>query len=146
MRPSEPKPAHAPPPKKSFGQHFLADPRIAAAIAQLATTPPGGTLLEIGPGQGALTTHLLPRAGRLVAIERDRDLVPLLGETFADAIASGQLTIVEDDAATADWAQLLASGPGPRVVVGNVPYNITGRLLERAVQIAAHIDSVVFMI
>lgn len=133
-------------PKKSFGQHFLADPRIAQAIARLATTPPGGTLLEIGPGQGALTRHLLERAGRVVAVERDRDLLPVLRETFATEIADGRLVLVEDDAATVDWLRLLEGGPAPHGVVGNVPYNITGRLLERAVHIAAHVDTVVFMI
>lgn len=145
-----------PRPKKSFGQHFLADKRIAQAIAELAARPsggsiqpagaPGGTILEIGPGQGALTVHLLERAARVVAIERDRDLLPVLRATFADAIAEGRLVLIEDDAATVDWAAALGDGPSPRRVAGNVPYNITGRLIERAVQLAPQIDGAVFMV
>jgi 16S rRNA (adenine1518-N6/adenine1519-N6)-dimethyltransferase len=136
----------APRAKKSFGQHFLAEPRIARGIAELATTPPGGTVLEIGPGQGALTRHLLERAGCVVAVERDRELIPLLQQTFAAAIAEGRLVLREADAAQLDWAAELAGRQGPRVVAGNLPYNITGRLIQRAVEIADDIDGAVFMI
>ena len=69
--------------KKSFGQNFLRDGNIARKIAALATTPEGGTVVEIGAGLGALTEPLLARAARVVAVERDRDLVPILREAFA---------------------------------------------------------------
>jgi 16S rRNA (adenine1518-N6/adenine1519-N6)-dimethyltransferase len=71
-------------PKKSFGQHFLHDQKRVARIAELATTPEGGMVLEIGAGVGALTDVLAERAARVVAIERDRDLVPLLRELMAE--------------------------------------------------------------
>lgn len=132
-------------PKKSFGQHFLADIRVAKTIAEEATTPPGGTVLEIGAGEGALTTHLLARAARVVAIERDRDLLPRLRETFADAIGEGRLVLIEADAATADWS-VVHDGPGPHVIAGNLPYSITGRLLSRTVGMAQEVDHAVFMI
>src|SRR5262249_6320859 len=74
-------------PKKSFGQNFLVDPNVARRIAELSTTgwraddhPSGGTVVEIGAGLGALTEPLLARAARVVAIERDRDLCPILRE------------------------------------------------------------------
>jgi 16S rRNA (adenine1518-N6/adenine1519-N6)-dimethyltransferase len=130
-------------PKKSFGQHFLHEAKAIARIAELATTPPGGTVLEIGAGLGALTEALADRAARVVAIERDRDLVPLLRELLA---ARDNVAIVEADAARIDWKEPLASGPKPRVLAGNLPYQITGLLLERAVQHASELDRVVFMV
>jgi len=82
----------------------------------------------------------------VVAIERDREMIPILREAFRGAIDSGQLTIHEADAAACDWASLLGESPAPRVVAGNVPYQITGRLLERATAMAAEVQRVVFMI
>jgi 16S rRNA (adenine1518-N6/adenine1519-N6)-dimethyltransferase len=66
--------------KRAFGQNFMANARIAAHIAELCTTPTGGTVVELGAGLGALTLPLSDRAARVVAVERDRDLVPALRE------------------------------------------------------------------
>ena len=71
-------------------------------------------MVEIGAGLGALTEPLLARAAKVVAIERDRDLCPILRDAFADAITAGKLDIVEDDAKRADLGALLTSGPSPR--------------------------------
>jgi 16S rRNA (adenine1518-N6/adenine1519-N6)-dimethyltransferase len=133
-------------PKKRFGQNFLTDPHAAQRIAEAATTPPGGTVLEIGAGLGALTRPLLARASHVIAVERDRDLVPILSAELCDATASGKLTIVEADALDLDWAASVASGPRPHAVAGNLPYLITGKLLERAVGLADVIDGAVFML
>lgn len=133
-------------PKKSFGQNFLRDARIAGAVAERATTPPGGTVVEIGAGLGALTAPLLARASKVVAIERDRDLCPILREAFADAVATGQLDVVEEDAKSVDLASLLERGPLPRVLAGNLPYQLTGPLLERATVLAPKIACAVFMV
>lgn len=133
-------------PKKRFGQNFLTDVHAARAIAEAATTPSGGAVVEIGPGTGALTRHLLERAARVVAIEYDRDLVPILAEDFSPAVAEGRLSLRTADALDVDWAECLACGPAPRAVVGNLPYLITGRLLERATKIADGIDRAVFMV
>lgn len=132
-------------PKKALGQNFLTDPRAAERIADAAAEG-GGTVLEIGPGTGALTRPLLARAARVVAIERDRDLVPILETELAEPIASGQLTVVEGDALAVDWLPLLASGPEPRAIAGNLPYLLTGRLLERSVELAPHVARVVVMV
>lgn len=132
--------------KRSFGQCFLADPNIARIIAQEATTPAGGTTLEIGAGTGALTAPLLDRAARVIAIERDRDLVPVLRATFAGAIEAGRLVVVEADAVSADWASLVAEGPEPRILAGNIPYQITGRILQRAVEHAGAFQRAVFLV
>lgn len=132
--------------KKSFGQCFLADPNIARRIAREAVVQPGGTALEIGAGTGALTVPLLDQGAHVIAIERDRDLVPVLRESLDGAVQSGRLEVHELDAATCDWSALLAGKPQPHVVVGNVPYQITGRLLERATAMAGDVHRVVFMI
>jgi 16S rRNA (adenine1518-N6/adenine1519-N6)-dimethyltransferase len=131
------------PPKKSFGQNFLRDRNIADKIAALATTPPGGSVLEIGAGLGALSEPLLGRAARVVAVERDRDLVPILREAFADS----RLEIVEADAASLDWrAALDPVAPRPHVVAGNLPYQLSGMLIERAIHCARQFDRFVFML
>jgi 16S rRNA (adenine1518-N6/adenine1519-N6)-dimethyltransferase len=133
-------------PKKRFGQNFLVDPGASRAIAEAATTPSGGTVLEIGPGLGALTRPLLERAERVVAIERDRDLVPILREEFAEPIETGRVEVIENDAMHVDWMAALEGGPEPRTIAGNLPYQITGALLERAVGLASRIDRAVFMV
>jgi 16S rRNA (adenine1518-N6/adenine1519-N6)-dimethyltransferase len=133
-------------PKKSFGQNFLHDASIAERIAEAATTPPGGTVLEIGAGLGALTRPLLARAARVVAIERDRDLLPILRGALAADLESGRLELLEADAVQVDWRAALGDGPAPRVVAGNLPYQITGRLLETAAGLADDIDAAVFMV
>jgi 16S rRNA (adenine1518-N6/adenine1519-N6)-dimethyltransferase len=133
-------------PKHPFGQNFLSDPRIAGQIAELSTTPPGGTVIEIGAGLGSLTTPLLARAGRVVAIERDRDLVPALHEEFRSAVEEKRLDIVEADAKQVDYAALFADAARPRVIAGNLPYQLTGPLLRLTVGLAERFDRAVFMV
>ena len=109
--------------KRRLGQHFLTDPRLLGRIADALGAGPDDTVLEIGPGQGGLTAALAERAGRLVAIEKDRDLVPALRERFPSA------SIVEGDALETDWPAVA----GPRyLVAGNIPYNITSPLIDKA--------------
>jgi 16S rRNA (adenine1518-N6/adenine1519-N6)-dimethyltransferase len=132
--------------KKHFGQNFLADRNLAARIAELATDPPGGSVVEIGAGLGALTEPLLERGARVFAIERDRDLVPLLRQELAPAIESGALTILEADAKAVDPLSLLEGCPRPRVLAGNLPYQLTGPLLEQATRAARGIDRAVILV
>lgn len=135
-------------PKKSFGQNFLVAPHAVEAIAR-ACVPDAevgrARVLELGAGTGVLTRALAERAARVVAIERDRELVPVLREELADL---EHVTIEEGDAQTAEPAALLgaADASAPRVVCGNLPYQITGRLLERAVAHADDLERVVFMV
>jgi 16S rRNA (adenine1518-N6/adenine1519-N6)-dimethyltransferase len=110
--------------KKRLGQHFLSDPRILARIAEALAPEQDDTVLEIGPGRGGLTAALVPRARRLIAIERDRELVPGLRERFPS------VDIVEADALKSDWHELV--GPRPFLVTGNIPYNITSPLIDKA--------------
>ncbi|MGE0327001.1 MAG: 16S rRNA (adenine(1518)-N(6)/adenine(1519)-N(6))-dimethyltransferase RsmA [Polyangiaceae bacterium] len=129
--------------KKSFGQNFLTDPNICAKIAGLAG---GKCVIEIGAGLGALTAPLLERTQRLIAVERDRDLVPCLQERFALQVEQGKLEVFEADAKTFDYEAHFRTAPEPRVLTGNLPYQITGPLLERAVALAPYIERAVFMV
>ncbi len=138
-------------PKKSFGQNFLVAESVVRAISG-ACVPDAevgrARVVEIGAGTGALTAVLLERAKHVIAIERDRDLVPVLARVFAAEIAAGKLTLVEGDAQTVDYAALLGEPDpeSPRVLCGNLPYQITGSLLERAVNTAARLERVVVMV
>ena len=109
--------------KRRLGQHFLTDPRILQRIADALGATADDTVLEIGPGPGGLTEALAGSAGRLVAIEKDADLVPALRARIPTA------TVVEADALEADWHALA----GPEfLVAGNIPYNITSPLIDKA--------------
>jgi len=118
--------------RRRFGQHFLSDPRILSRIADALHPEPGQRVLEIGPGQGALTVQLVKRGAQLTAIEVDRDLVPVLRERFPS------VNIVEGDALELDWHEVMRVGTSrPRdletfLLTGNIPYNITSPLLEKA--------------
>ena len=111
--------------KRRLGQHFLTDPRILARIADALGAGPADTVLEIGPGPGGLTEALVARAGRVIAIEKDADLVPALRARFPSA------TVVEADALESDWHALAG---GPFLAAGNIPYNITSPLLDKALE------------
>jgi 16S rRNA (adenine1518-N6/adenine1519-N6)-dimethyltransferase len=109
--------------KRRLGQHFLTDPRILQRIADALGATADDTVLEIGPGPGGLTEVLAERAGRLVALEKDADLVPGLRQRVPTA------TVLEADALEADWHAI--AGPD-FLVAGNIPYNITSPLIDKA--------------
>ncbi|MDQ2950952.1 MAG: 16S rRNA (adenine(1518)-N(6)/adenine(1519)-N(6))-dimethyltransferase, partial [Chloroflexota bacterium] len=115
-----------PPTRKSLGQHFLSDRRILGRIADALQLKGGETVLEIGPGRGALTDILAERAGRLIAIEYDRALAELLRQRYAKR---GNVLIAEADVLAVSLGELAA---GPYSLVGNVPYYITTPILFHA--------------
>lgn len=131
-------------PKHSFGQNFLSDASAAEKIAQLVCEGEPDTVLELGAGLGALTFCLLHRHCQVVAVERDRDLVPALESLFAEAIGGGRLRVLEADAKSVDWGIWL-EGQRP-VIAGNLPYQITGPLLHRTVTMADSILRAVFLV
>ncbi|MDR0771120.1 MAG: 16S rRNA (adenine(1518)-N(6)/adenine(1519)-N(6))-dimethyltransferase RsmA [Burkholderiales bacterium] len=112
-------------PRRRFGQNFLADPHYIRRIVAAIDPQPNDTLVEIGPGLGALTADLVARAGHLHAVEIDRDLAARLRERFDAA----QLTLLEADALRFDFSRLAATLSAPLRIVGNLPYNISSPLL-----------------
>lgn len=116
-------------PRKRFGQHFLHDPRVIARIVAAMAPRPGQRIVEIGPGQGALTEPLLAAAGSLQAVEVDRDLAAELRARLGPA----GLEVIAADALTHDFAAMAADGERIRVV-GNLPYNISTPLLFHLMQ------------
>jgi 16S rRNA (adenine1518-N6/adenine1519-N6)-dimethyltransferase len=118
--------ADFPPARKSLGQHFLTDRRILARIADALHLRGDETVLEIGPGRGALTDLLADRAGRLIAIEYDRALAAMLRERYA---RRSNVLVAEADVLEVSLGELAA---GPYVLVGNVPYYITTPILFHA--------------
>jgi len=111
-------------PRKRFGQNFLHDPGIIGRIVAAINPRPGESLIEIGPGRGAITLPLLQAAGKLAVVELDRDLIQPLQERCSGV---GELTVHSADALRFDFCSL-ADGT-PLRVVGNLPYNISTPLL-----------------
>jgi 16S rRNA (adenine1518-N6/adenine1519-N6)-dimethyltransferase len=124
--------------RKRFGQNFLADPRYVSRIVDAVDPRPGDNIVEIGPGLAALTEGLILGAGRLTAIEIDRDLAARLREQFTPA----HLTLHEADALEFDFASL---GRDLRIV-GNLPYNISSPLLFRIAGVADTVRDVHVML
>ena len=129
------------PAKKSLGQHFLHERHYIDRIVQAVDPRPGDTLVEIGPGQGAITFPLLRRHGALTAIEFDRDLIAPL---TAAAQGVGELTIIHRDVLSVDFTEL-AAGRTLRLV-GNLPYNLSSPILFHALDHAASIADMHFML
>jgi 16S rRNA (adenine1518-N6/adenine1519-N6)-dimethyltransferase len=115
--------------KKRFGQHFLSDPAILNRIVDAAELPDGATVIEIGAGHGALTAALAERGSRVLAVEVDRDLAPLLRARFAGC---ANVTIVEADVLDVMPVDVLerAGASAPYFVVANLPYNIYAPVLR----------------
>ncbi|GAA5130064.1 16S rRNA (adenine(1518)-N(6)/adenine(1519)-N(6))-dimethyltransferase RsmA [Alloalcanivorax gelatiniphagus] len=126
--------------RKRFGQHFLHDPAIIERLVRSVAPADGQSLVEIGPGQGALTYPLLDEVDHLQVVELDRDLIALLHER----IAPERITIHESDALRFDFAAL-ADGR-PLRVVGNLPYNISTPLIFHLLDQAGAIADMTFML
>ncbi len=125
-------------PRKRFGQNFLVDRSVAQRIVTAIEPRAGDHLVEVGPGEGALSALLLERVPHLTAVEIDRDLCAALRQRFDPA----RLTLVEGDALAFDFSTL----PGPLRVVGNLPYNISTPLLFHLADFAAHCTDLHFML
>jgi len=128
-------------PRKRFGQHFLRDPGILARIVAAIAPKPADRIVEIGPGEGALTLPLLRKAGHLTAIELDRDLIEPLRAKAQDI---GALTIISADALTVNFSALAANAKIR--LVGNLPYNISTPILFHCLEHAGAIDDMHFML
>lgn len=112
---------------RSFGQNFLVDPTVLQAVVAAARLGPGDTVLEVGPGLGTLTRELAQRAARVVAVELDRRLLPVLAETLADL---RNVEVVNADALAFDLHGL----PQGAVLASNLPYNVATPLIARVLE------------
>ena len=114
-----------------LGQHLLIDPNIQNKIVDLLEIRKEDTILEIGPGLGALTAPLLRRGSRVLAIEKDRRFVEILEKVFPSDIAQGRLQLFSQDVLDVDIEGMLreAGAHCPLKVVSNLPYYITGPVL-----------------
>ncbi len=129
--------------RKRFGQNFLHDAHWIGRIARAVDARPGERIIEIGPGQAALTRELVSAAGHAGAVEIDRDLAAWLRTQFSES----ELTLIEADALTLDWSALAAADPGrPLRIVGNLPYNISSPLLFALLPAADHVADQHFML
>jgi 16S rRNA (adenine1518-N6/adenine1519-N6)-dimethyltransferase len=116
--------------KKSLGQHFLRSASALRAIVASGSIAPSDTILEIGPGEGVLTRALLETSAKIVAIEKDRDLIPVLQEKFAVEIKSKQLTLIEGDVLDFNPSKH-GLRAGKYKLIANIPYYITGAIFEK---------------
>ena len=112
-------------PKKLFGQNFLTSPPARVAIVSAGNLTNRDTVLEIGPGKGFLTEGLLGSGAKVIAVEKDRELIAFLRERFATEIESGQFILEEGDALSFE------SPYTSYKLIANIPYYITGAILER---------------
>jgi 16S rRNA (adenine1518-N6/adenine1519-N6)-dimethyltransferase len=119
--------------KKSLGQNFLKNKGVLREMVSAASLTEGETVLEIGPGKGALTQELLSAGSRVIAIEKDRRLIPILEETFAEAISEKRLILLEGDILEL-FPNIPELSDAPFKVVANIPYYISGALLRLFLQ------------
>jgi 16S rRNA (adenine1518-N6/adenine1519-N6)-dimethyltransferase len=134
------------PAKKSLGQHFLHERGIVDKLVLAIDPRPGDRIVEIGPGQGALTFPLLDRHGALTAIEFDRDLLQPL---TAAAGAHGELTLIHADVMNVDFTALAGDTPATDRqirLVGNLPYNLSSPILFHALDHASAVRDMHFML
>ena len=127
--------------RKRFGQHFLHDRNIIDRILRAIAPQAGDNMLEIGPGQGALTYPLLQCCDRLTAIELDRDLVPVLENR---APAFGQLEVINADILEFELSSIASTRKFR--LVGNLPYNISTPLMFHLLESADLIEDMHFMV
>ena len=129
-------------PSKRFGQNFLTDKSIIKRIIEALNPQPEETIVEIGPGRGALTAPLIGRASRLIAIEFDRNLIPVLVDEFGK---SENFKLVESDALNTDICTEIRPAATARVVA-NLPYNIATAVLQKLIEQRACLTELILML
>src|ERR1700704_177015 len=128
-------------PSKRFGQNFLINRGVVERIIKALAPRKDETVVEIGPGKGALTGPLIQEAGRVVAIEFDRQLAPNLLEQFG---SNSNFELVQADALTTDFCAAIAPAQQARVVA-NLPYNISTAILQRLLEQRRCVTEMVLM-
>ena len=132
--------------KKSFGQNFLVDSNYIEKIVAELNPQPGEAIIEIGAGRGALTRQLIERAGKVVAIELDKDLIPLLKNEFSEY---ENFYLVEANALKIDFAVILPKSKiqNPKSkIVANLPYYISTAILQKLIEQRENFSELVLML
>lgn len=132
----------APFPSKRFGQHFLKDKRTVQRIVDALAPQPDETIVEIGPGTGALTAELIARAATVVAVEFDNKLTPLLHNQFGQ---HPNFKLIMADALATDFCREIQPARQARLVA-NLPYNISTAILQRLIDQRACLTEMVLML
>lgn len=138
----DPHESRQPFPSKRFGQHFLKDKRTVQRIVDALAPQPDETIVEIGPGTGALTAELIERAGRVIAVEFDNKLTPLLNEQFGER---PNFKLIMADALATDFCREIQPASRARVAA-NLPYNISTAILQRLIEQRACLTEMVLML
>ena len=126
--------------RRALGQHFLRDPGIARAIVDLVAPTPRDLVVEIGPGEGALTDELARRAGRVIALEVDRALIERLRRRLPG------VEVLEADARTWDYGLLARPDGGRVLVVGNLPYSVGKPIVAALMDARRVLDAMALML
>jgi len=131
-------------PKKNLGQHFLTDPEIAGRIVDLLELHPNSHVLEIGPGKGILTAHLLEKnVASFQAVDIDKESVVHLSHEYP----SHKESFLHEDFLNMDLGELVARSPATHLsVIGNFPYNISSQIFFKILDNRQYVDQVVCMI
>ena len=127
--------------KKSLGQNFISDPQIIEDIVSASGAGPSDTVVEIGPGKGALTCALAERAGRVIAVELDSSVIPLLKGNLAGA---ENVEVVNEDILKFDWSRVSSSAS--LRIIGNLPYYITTPILLGILEKNVPAESITVMV
>jgi 16S rRNA (adenine1518-N6/adenine1519-N6)-dimethyltransferase len=140
--------------RRSLGQNFVTDPNTVRKVVRLAGVTAGDRVLEVGPGLGSLTLALVESGAAVVAVEKDRSLIPVLREVLAGADAldpgdgpvpsPGRVRVLEADALHLDW-DAVAPDP-PWAVVANLPYNVAVPVVMEVLERARSVERVVVMV
>jgi 16S rRNA (adenine1518-N6/adenine1519-N6)-dimethyltransferase len=134
--------AHGLRPSRALGQNFVVDPNTVRRIARLAGVGPGDRVVEIGAGLGSLTLALAETGAEVVAVEVDRHLVPVL----AGVVAPTGARVVEADALTVDWHEVLGDDGSPWSLVANLPYNVAAPLVLDILERVPAIERMLVMV
>lgn len=130
--------------KKSLGQNFLKSQEALQKMCSSGEVAGEDTILEIGPGKGALTEKLLEKAEKVIAIEKDRDLIEILKEKFDDEIKNNKLEIIEGDCL--DFDETIYFKNNKYKIIANIPYNITGAIFKKFLSGNAQPEKMVLLV
>lgn len=135
--------------KKSLGQNFLKSEPILDRIVETANIAPSDTILEIGPGLGALTKKMVGVAKRVIAVEKDDSLYSILTENFAESIKNKEFELISGDILEFDPENIrksLKGGENSYKLIANIPYNITGAIIEKFLSASFQPNLMVLMV